>query len=388
MSTQKKILFLTHVGNMGGAEAKMISLAKSVANNSEICMFQNGELKDPLQKASLKYSVLEMPSSITSFKREQGLFSALKIIPGMFSFIRMLSRKSRDFDVIVCMSQKSFVFSALAKPITRKPIVWFMNDLITKEHFSGSLIKFLTTLSRFTANHIVLNSQASQKAWLDAGGKKKNIHVLYSGVDTNNFEKEIQNPEEIKTIKKRYVKNDSPLIGIFGRISNWKGQDVFLKALSKINEAHGIIVGGAQFGEEEYEKKLHKLTAELGIGNRITFVGHSNEIPKLMAACDVITHCSTSPEPFGRVIVEAMLAKTPVIASDAGGAQEIIEHGDSGYLFPMGNSDKLIEYINICLTKGEKDKAIQIDKANHRAKKYFSSQIMLEKFSKIIQTSS
>ncbi len=386
--SKQKILFLTHVGNMGGAEAKMISLAKSVPNNSEICMFQDGELKDTVQKAGLKYSVLEMPSSIVSFKREQGLFSALKMIPGMFGFIRMLSRKSRDFDVIVCMSQKSFVFSALAKPITRKPIVWFMNDLITKEHFSGSLIKFLTTLSRFTANHVVLNSQASQKAWLDAGGKKENIHVLYSGVDTDNFEKEIQNTEEIKAIKARFVKDGSPLIGIFGRISNWKGQDIFLQALSKIDDAHGIIVGGAQFGEEDYEAELHNLTSELGIGERVTFVGHSNEVPKLMAACDVITHCSTSPEPFGRVIVEAMLAKTPVIASDAGGAQEIIEHGDSGYLFPIGNSDKLIQCINICLTKDKKDKAIQIDKANHRAKKYFSSKIMLEKFLKIIQTSS
>ena len=68
-----------------------------------------------------------------------------------------------------------------------------------------------------------------------------------------------------------------------------------------------------------------------------------------MQLCDVVVHTSTAPEPFGRVIVEAMLARRPVIASDAGGAAEIIEHGHSGLLIRPGEPQALAEAVGALL---------------------------------------
>ena len=119
---------------------------------------------------------------------------------------------------------------------------------------------------------------------------------------------------------------------MFGRLAAWKGQHVFIRALAGVPDLHAVIVGGALFGEEAYEADLKRLCAELGVADRVHFLGFRRDIPRLMRMMDLIVHASTAPEPFGRVLVEAMLARTPLIASRAGGALEIVQDRVSGRL--------------------------------------------------------
>ena len=385
MSAKERILFLTHVGEMGGAEAKMISLANSIEKTKHICLFQHGSLEAKIKNEELEVSVLEMPKAVSSFKRENGILGALKLIPLMLGYIKRLAKFSKQYDVIVCMSQKSFVLSSFAKPLTRKPIIWFMNDLLSPDDFNKHLIKFLTLLSKFTADYVVLNSESSKEAWRNVGGKKKNVEIIYSGIDMHKFENLGKTDEAISSIKARYVDDKTPLIGMFGRITPWKGQHVFIEAIAKLDNAHGLIVGEAQFGEEEYKKELEQLIEKHGLQDRITFAGHIEDIPEFMAACDLITHCSTSAEPFGRVIVEAKLAKTPVIATKAGGAQEIIRHGETGYLYPAGDADKLAEFMKLCLSEHNQPDDVMVKAAYERAKENYTSAIMVERFQEILK---
>lgn len=384
MSKNLKILFLTHVGNMGGAEAKMMVLAQSLGDDAEVCMFEKGAMQQTLDDQKIKHFVLEMPAIIRSFKRENGLVSTIKLLPAFFGFTRTLGKKSKQYDVIVCMSQKSFVFSALAKIFTRKPIIWFMNDLVTKEHFNPILIKILVFLAKLSANDVVVNSMASRDAWLAAGGKSENLSILYSGVDVDLFEGAIADKARITQLRDSYIGEGKYLVGTFGRLSEWKGQDVFLKALANVENAHGLIVGGAQFGEDHYAQHLKDLAKELGVDDRITFTGHMDNIPELMAACDVIAHCSTLPEPFGRVIVEAMLAKTPIIASKAGGPEEIILHDKTGYLYPLGDAKELSTFIEYCLSHKVEDRKKLVRNAYQRAVEHFSSKGLVAKFGEIL----
>jgi glycosyltransferase involved in cell wall biosynthesis len=108
---------------------------------------------------------------------------------------------------------------------------------------------------------------------------------------------------------------------------------------------HAVIVGGALFGEEAYEADLKRLCAELGIAHRVHFLGFQSDIPRLMRMMDLIVHASTAPEPFGRVLVEAMLAQTPLIASRAGGALEIVQDRVSGRLVAPDDAADLREAI-------------------------------------------
>lgn len=381
----KKILFLTHVGEPGGAELKMIELCCSVMPAVTVAHFQKGPLEALLQDTGIPSRVCLMPEAMTRFRREDGLWAMLKAIPAALSMLHRLTRLCRGFDIIVCMSQKSFLLTAMAKLFMRRPVVWFMNDILSAEHFSRMALLVATTASRLAADHVVLNSQASLEAWLKSGGKKKDVSIIYPGPDVVAIDIQLEDRERIRARKAELSPDNAPLIGIFGRISPWKGQDIFLRALAKIPHARGLIVGGALFGEEEYAQRIRDLVRELGIESRVHFAGHTKDVALMMAVCDVVTHCSTAPEPFGRVIVEAMLAGTPVIASNAGGAKEIIRHGETGLLTPIGDADALVEAITYYLADPERAAHMALH-ARKAAERDFSTESANRKFRQIIDS--
>jgi len=119
-----------------------------------------------------------------------------------------------------------------------------------------------------------------------------------------------------------------------------------MRALAKLPMVHAWIVGAALFGEEAYENELRQLVYRLGLSERVHFLGHRSDVGELMNACDAIVHTSTSPEPFGQVVVEGMSAGKPVIASASGGVVEIISHGINGILVTPGDEDALASAIS------------------------------------------
>lgn len=379
----KKILFLTHVGDPGGAEFEMIRHCTALAPRAEVMHFLPGTLSAHLKEHGIPERMLDMPESLAGIKRKDGILKILKTIPAALSFMTSLIKETRRYDILVCMSQKSFILVALAKIFIRRPLIWFMNDLVSEEHFNKHLIKLMTTLARLSANHIVLNSQASHDAWIKAGGQTKNISVIYPSVEIERFENTAKDPQAISALRQKFTPDNRPLIGMFGRITVWKGQDVFLRALAKTKDTRAIIVGEAYFGEQEYEQNLHTLIKELHLEDRVTMTGHLDNIPAVMSACDIIVHCSTAPEPFGLVIVEAMAAQKPVIASNAGGAQEIVQNNITGQLTPPGDDTALAAAIKTYLD--DPAWAEKLAKAGkNRVKDHFSTHICNEKLKNII----
>lgn len=143
-------------------------------------------------------------------------------------------------------------------------------------------------------------------------------------------------------------------MGHFSRLSSWKGQHVLLTALAQCpKDVTAVFVGDAMFGEQDYVQHLQEQVAVLGLEKRVQFLGFRSDVVPLMTACDLVAHTSTAPEPFGRVIVEAMLCGRPVVAAQAGGAVEIIESGKTGWLFAPGNSQQLAEIITTCRDQPE-----------------------------------
>ncbi|NES00798.1 MAG: glycosyltransferase family 4 protein, partial [Symploca sp. SIO1B1] len=144
------------------------------------------------------------------------------------------------------------------------------------------------------------------------------------------------------------------VVGHFSRLSPWKGQHILLEALAHCpDDVTAILVGDALFGEQDYVEHLHQQVAKLGLEKRVKFLGFRSDIVSLMTACDLIAHTSTAPEPFGRVIVEAMLCGKPVVAAEAGGAIELVETGKTGWLVTPGNPQQLAEVITTCRQQPE-----------------------------------
>jgi glycosyltransferase involved in cell wall biosynthesis len=111
-----------------------------------------------------------------------------------------------------------------------------------------------------------------------------------------------------------------------------------LDALAQCPDAQALIVGAPLFPEDDvYQAQIYRQCRDLGLDARVRFVGDRPDVPDLMKLCDVVVHASTAPEPFGRVIVEAMLAGRPVVASAAGGVLEIVEAEKTGLLVRPGD---------------------------------------------------
>jgi glycosyltransferase involved in cell wall biosynthesis len=104
---------------------------------------------------------------------------------------------------------------------------------------------------------------------------------------------------------------------------------------------HVALVGAALFGEHDYEATLKAFAHTHGMTSRVHFLGFREDVPACMRAVDVVAHTSIAPEPFGRVIVEGMLAKRPVIAMRAGGVTEIVDDETSGLLCEPDNAAAL-----------------------------------------------
>ncbi len=379
------ILFMTHVGVPGGAEFKMIDLAECVAHTSEVMLMQHGSLEAMLHERGIRCSVNELPRAASAVRREGGLSALLRAIPATLSMVRGVARKARGFRVVVCFSQKSFVVAALAKPFMRRPVFWFMNDILSKDHFNPLLVRFLVTLARVSADHVILNSEASMQAWLASGGRSERVSIIHPMTRRDLVAAQTRDRVKITRYRNLFSRDGAPLIGMFGRICQWKGQDVFLRAMAQVPGANAVIAGGALFGEEEHEQRMKALAHELGISKRVTFAGHVDEVVAIMAACDVVVHCSTAPEPFGRVIVESMFVGTPVIASDAGGAREIVTHGVTGQLTPMNDAPALSAAITRYLEEPDWARTVAA-KAQVEAELRFSAAAMTDRFNAILHT--
>jgi glycosyltransferase involved in cell wall biosynthesis len=379
-----RILFVTHVGDPGGAEFKMMAIAGTVRESAEVLLLQHGSLEALLRDAGIRCSVLPLASGTRDMRRESGLLGLLRAVPGSLATVARLARKARAHDVVVCFSQKAFVLASLAKLFMRRPILWFMNDILSVEHFNPTLIRMLILLSRISANGVALVSQESFNAWLRAGGRRKGVSVVVSGIDPAQIARQLGDSARIAELRRRFSPPGTPLIGMFGRICRWKGQDVFLRAMARVPGVQAVIAGAALFEEHAFEQELRDLAHELGIADRVCFAGHFDDAMTLMAACDVVVHCSTAPEPSGRVIAEAMFAGTPVIGSNAGGVPEFIRHGETGQLTPPGDPEELALAICRYLADPEWSREIAA-RARSRAEAEFSSRATIAGFHRAIE---
>jgi glycosyltransferase involved in cell wall biosynthesis len=150
------------------------------------------------------------------------------------------------------------------------------------------------------------------------------------------------------------VASTSPCFGIIGMLLPWKGHAVFLHAAQRVFErvpnARAFVVGAAPHGDKHYEGELRALAKDLGIADRVIFTGFRPDVPDVLKLLDVVVHASITPEPFGRVIAEAMAMRRPVIASSAGGPTEIIEDGRTGFLVPPRDHAAMADRVVALLT--------------------------------------
>jgi glycosyltransferase involved in cell wall biosynthesis len=134
-------------------------------------------------------------------------------------------------------------------------------------------------------------------------------------------------------------------IGSVGRLVPWKGQHVLLSALStlppRFPHLRCFFAGTPESHTVAYQQQLQDMTVQLGLAGMVRFLGFEDDIPRLLAALDMVVHSAIEPEPFGRVLIEGMAAGLPIIATNGGGAPEVVVDGETGLLVPPNDASAL-----------------------------------------------
>jgi glycosyltransferase involved in cell wall biosynthesis len=134
---------------------------------------------------------------------------------------------------------------------------------------------------------------------------------------------------------------DAFVAAVLGRISDWKGQDVLVRAVAEAPGAVALIAGQAWRGEERRERELRELAAALGVADRVRLIGFRDDADTVLGAADVVCVPSTSPDPLPNAALEAAAAGRCVVASAHGGLPEIVRDGETGVLFAPGDAAAL-----------------------------------------------
>ncbi|OUL22312.1 glycosyltransferase family 4 protein [Nostoc sp. 106C] len=376
-----KILFLDQSGKPGGAELCLIDIAKPYRDRALVGLFADGPFKTLLQQNQISVEVLTTQS--IQVKKSSSFLQGLKSLRQIIPLIIKVVKRAKGYDLIYANTQKALVIGAIASFFARRPLVYHLHDILSKEHFSQTNRRIAINLANYFASLVIANSQASQTAFVQAGGRANITTVVYNG-----FEPKIYQTceSDVRQLQQELGLIGKFVIGHFSRLAPWKGQHILIDALAKCpQQVTVILVGDALFGEQDYVQQLHRQVTALGLKNRVNFLGFRADVPQLMAACDLVAHTSTFAEPFGRVIVEAMLCGTPVVATKAGGAMELIEPGINGFLVQPGDFQELAQVITTCLHERHKT-ATMAHNARKIASQHFDVKIINQQISQLLSS--
>jgi len=186
---------------------------------------------------------------------------------------------------------------------------------------------------------------------------KKKFLVIFRGINTDYFDPSTTlEKDEDNLFKSWELKVGKKIILFPGRLTSWKGQEMFLDSINKVNiqlghDAFIAVILGSDQGRELYKKKLIRLVEQYRLTNQVKFIEHCKNMPVAYKISNFVVSASIEPESFGRISAEAQSMQKPILASNIGGSKETIIDNKTGILFESGNSDemskKIIELLNL-----------------------------------------
>ncbi len=247
----------------------------------------------------------------------------------------------------------------LATKITRRNFVTTFHGTY---NFHSKLKKFYNSImvrskliiagSNFIFSHIKDN----YSEFIDL---KKRLLVIFRGINIDYFDQTSTiESEEIKLKKKWEIEENKKIILMPGRLTAWKGQELFIEAINLVNielgyEAFYAVILGSEQGRDLYKKKLIRLSEQYRMTKQLKFIDNCKNMALAYKIADIVVSASIEPEAFGRVAVEAQSMQKTIIASNIGGSNETIIDEKTGFLFDAGDSKSLSKKILRVLSMDE-----------------------------------
>ena len=340
MPSKLKVLqVIPRLGN-GGAETGCYDLAHYLHENNclSYIVTSGGELTQYINKKKVK--LIRLPVQ-----------SKNPILILLNSIILTILILILNIDIVHARSRAPAWSCLIATKITRRKFVTTFHGTY---NFNSSIKKFYNSVmvrsdliiagSNFIFSHIKDNYSSFLTP-------NKKFLVIFRGINTEYFDpKKIKETDKSLLKMKWKIEDNKKIILLPGRLTTWKGQEMFIEAISKLKkividiEFVAIILGSDQ-GRDVYKKKLLRLVDQFRLVNEIKFIENLKLMPIAYEISDIIVSSSIEPEAFGRVSVEAQSMEKPIIASNIGGSNETVINEKTGYLFESNNARSLSQKI-------------------------------------------
>jgi glycosyltransferase involved in cell wall biosynthesis len=348
MSSNLKVLQVIPKLGYGGAETGCYDIAHYLPENDcgSFIVTSGGELLKFIDKKKVKIIKLPVHSK-----------NPLIIFINFLALVAIILVK--NISIVHARSRAPAWSCLLAAKITGRKFVTTFHGTY---NFNNKIKKFYNSVmvrsdliiagSNFIFSHIKDN----YTKYLNA---KKKLLVIFRGINVDYFDPTTKlDSDEKKLLKKWQIEKDKKIILLPGRLTGWKGQEVFIEAINLVNielgyEAFYAVILGSDQGRDLYKKKLIRITEQHRLNNQVKFIDHCNDMALAYKVSDIVISASIEPEAFGRVAVEAQSMEKPIIASDIGGSNETIIDEKTGFLFESSNAKSLSEKILKVLSMDE-----------------------------------
>ena len=355
---------------MGGGEIALVNLINVLDHwrfRPLVVLAEHGPLVAKLEDSGCDVRVLELDPNLVNARKDtldsaspSRLHQAMATLKYAFRLARLAKRESAA--IIHSNSLKADLIGGVAGRLVGIPVIWHVRDHINSDYLPSRVARLFRWLASWLPSITVAISrsvlqeltQSDRRAEesnesgddtgdtinRDARNRVSRYQLIYDGCDTRAFQ------ENAETVRQRPIR---PVVSLIGRIAEWKGQDVFIESAAEVLrrglDAEFRIIGAPLFGEHDYDARLRRRVDELGLGTSIKFLGFRSDITCLLAESTLVVHASTLGEPFGQVIIEAMSAGKPVIATDGGAVPEIIEPDVTGLIVPKNDASAMADAI-------------------------------------------
>lgn len=382
------ILFVHSSDEMYGSDKVLLQIVSGLERTKFIPIVvlpsditYKGELSTALKELSIATHAIKMGVLRRRYFRPLGFLQYLfYTVIGVYQLRNLVKR----YRAVLIHSNTSAVFGgALVARLCQLPHVWHVHEILEKPRWLGSLIYWfilktsdvVVVISQAVANHMIQNTPNTVNS--------QHIQVIWNGVDCEIFRPEI-NGQSVRNMLG--IREDEVLSGVVGRISHWKGQELFIEAAARAVKLcpllRIVIVGSPVPGDEARLRQLQEQAKSLDIADKVQFLAFSNDIPQVMRALDFLVLPSILPEPMGLVILEAMASGRPVVAAAHGGPLETVVDGVTGLWFEPCNVVALAD----AMIKLTQDGTLRCALGNHareRAVGYFSLASFQQRFARL-----
>ena len=310
-----------------------VCLMKKSGHTPIVVLTEDGPLVKKLQDAGIEVAFIRLGILRRKYKSLSGLLNRLVVLRKAYYAIKRLIR---DKQVSLVYSNTTAVLAgAFAARSLKVKHIWHVHEIIESP---GWLYRFLGNLLNKYSDVVIVVSHAVQKSWSRFVSAEK-LCLIYNGIDYS--------PYQLPSKKLRTelgVSDDIVIIGMVGRVHFWKGQDYFLQIAAelskKVSNIRFVMIGDVFPGYEYLYEKLNFMQKQAHIESIVTDLGYRSDVSELMQGFDIFVLPSTAPDPFPTVILEAMASAKPVIATNQGGAVEMVDENNTGLFIELNNPEK------------------------------------------------